>query len=132
MTTDLIPLDNPRALDAAASDAAQNPAAVYLTSLAPGSRRTMREALNVIANIASGGQADARTLAWAALRYQHVAAIRARLAERYAPATANKVLSALRRVLLEARRLGQMTPNDYAAAVDVANVKGTRLPKGVP
>jgi hypothetical protein len=35
------------------------------------------------------------TLDWAVLRFQHTAAIRSQLAERYAPATANKMLSAI-------------------------------------
>ena len=76
-----------------------NPAAVYLASLAPGSRRAMLGALNTIAELVSGGHADALSLNWAALRFQHTTAIRAALAERYKPATVNKSLSALRQVL---------------------------------
>jgi hypothetical protein len=37
----------------------QQPTAVYLSSIAEGSRRTMREALNTIAAILTGGTADA-------------------------------------------------------------------------
>src|ERR671933_1131897 len=98
-----------------------HPAAVYLASLAPGSRRTMRQALDTIAAILTGDQADAFTLTWGALRYQHTAAVRAVLQERYAPATANKMLVALRRVLKEARRLGQISQDDYAAAIDLGH-----------
>ena len=53
----------------------EHPAVVYLASLAPGSRRTMRQALDTIARIITGEQADALTLQWRALRYQHTAAI---------------------------------------------------------
>ena len=86
--------DQLRALD-------QRPAAVYIASLAPGSRRTMSQALETIAALVSGGRADALSLDWSALRYQHAAAVRAKLAETYSPATANKMLAALRRVLKE-------------------------------
>ena len=55
----------------------QHPAAVYLAKLSPGSRRTMRAALDTIAGILTDGRCNAETLAWAALRYQHTAAVRA-------------------------------------------------------
>ncbi len=100
------------------------PAAVYLSSLTSGSRRTMRKALNAIARLLTNDQCDALTLDWAALRYQHTAAIRAVLMERYSPATANRMLCALRRTLKEAQRLGLMSADDYARAVDIASVRG--------
>jgi integrase/recombinase XerD len=123
----------------------QHPALVYLAQLNPGSRRTMRAALNTIAEllgVAPVSQESAtpqhrrrevETLLycdWASLRYQHTQALRALLAARYKPATANKMLAALRRVLLEARRLGLMTPDDYTQAADIAAIKGTTLPPG--
>jgi integrase len=77
----------------------EHPAAVYLARLAPGSRRTMRGALLTIAALLTDGAADCFALPWSALRYQHTAAVRAVLAERYAPATVNKHLAALRGVL---------------------------------
>src|SRR3954452_8627973 len=89
--------------------ASQHPVAVYLASLAPGSPRAMRDALRIIAELASNGVHTEITFPWAALRYQHTAAIRAALQERYAPATCNKILCALRRVLKEAQRLGQLS-----------------------
>ena len=108
----------------------QSPAAVYLAGLASGSRRTMGAALDVIAAKLSGGRADALGLPWGDLRYQHTAAIRAELAGAYAPATARKMLSALRGVLRAARRLGQMGADDYAQAVDLDPIRGGRLPRG--
>src|SRR5664279_3378817 len=106
----------------------QNPAAVYLARLTSElSRRTMTDALDKIARM--DGR-DALTLDWSALRYQHTAAIRARLASTYAAATANKMLSALRGVLKEAWRLGQMSAEDYQRAVDLENIKGETLPAG--
>lgn len=108
----------------------QHPVLIYLASLAPGSRRTMRDALNVVAGIVGGDQVDALGLAWHQLRYQHTAAIRSALADRYAPATANKTLAALRRVLKECWRLGLMDAESYHRAVDLQPVRGSTLPKG--
>lgn len=106
----------------------QNPAAVYIASL-PGKtgQRTQAQALRVIAGIIGG---DLQSLAWGKLRYQHTNAIRARLMERYAPATANKMLSALRQALKHARRLGQISGEDYDNAIDLDPVTGDTLPAG--
>jgi hypothetical protein len=97
----------------------QNPALVYLASLAPGSRRTMTEALSVIAGILTNDQAGIETLPWRELRYPHTMAVRAVLAERYSYATVNKMLSALRGTLKAAWRLEQMTAEEYQRAIDV-------------
>lgn len=107
----------------------QHPAAVYLAGLAAGSRRTMRTSLDTVALLLSG-RAEALAVDWAAVRFQHTAGVRAQLAGRYAPATANKVLSALRGVLRTAWRLGLMTAEDYKRAADVASVSGSTLPAG--
>jgi len=105
-----------------------DPHLVYLAGLSTEkSRRTQRTALRVVAGLI--GSSPER-LAWERLRYQHTSAIRTRLAERYAPATVNRFLSAIRGVLLEARRLGLMSAEDCAAASDVKPAKGERLPAG--
>jgi integrase len=116
----------------------QNPATVYLTSLSDGSRGTMRTALNTIAELLGVGEVldpdgrDVRFLAvsWGSLRSEHTSAIYAHLQARYAPATANKLLAALRRVLKEARRLRQISADDYDAAVDLRTIPAERLPRG--
>lgn len=114
--------------------AAQRPALVYLARLSEGSRRTMRAALDLIARELTSGNpgepCDAESLNWASLRYQHTAAIRRRLAGQYAPATANKMLAALRGVLREAWKLGQMPAEDYHRAVELEPVRGSALPRG--
>ncbi|OQA43740.1 MAG: Tyrosine recombinase XerC [Chloroflexi bacterium ADurb.Bin325] len=102
----------------------RNPALVYLAGLAPGARRTMRQALDSLAAQLTGGACDAETCPWAALRFQHTAALRATLIDRYAPATANKMLSALRGTLRAAQRLGQMTADDCQGAASVQNIRG--------
>lgn len=108
----------------------RHPAAVYVARLAPGSRRTMRHALDAVAALLTTGQATAETLDWPSLGYQHSQAVRAALAARYAPATANKVLAALRGVLREAWRLGYISAEEYHRAADLPAVRGSTLPRG--
>lgn len=107
----------------------RHPALVYLATLGPRSRRPQRHALDVVARLLNPG-ANAEELPWHELRYQHAAAVRSALADRYAPATANRILSAMRAVLREAWRLGLMTAEDYRRASDVEKVRGHRLPAG--
>jgi len=100
-----------------------NAALVYLASLGSAhSRRAMAAALARLAALA--GYPDAETCPWGQMRAAHTAALRARLvAEGLAPATVNQALAALRGVLTAAWRLGQMTSDDYARAIDVKSVK---------
>ena len=129
MTTELVSMPT-EALAPRSMPADRHPVATYLRSIGSGSRRTMGESLELIADILTSGQFDAQTLPWGGLRYQHTSAVRAVLAERYATATANKMLSALRGVLREAWRLGYLTPADYSRAIDLKPVKGSTLPRG--
>ncbi len=108
----------------------ENPMLAYLARLSPGSRRTMRESLETIARLASAGEVGALDFPWWLLRYQHAEAIRGRLAEGYAPATANKMLSAMKGVLKSCWRLGLMSADERDRASDVEPVRGTRLPPG--
>ena len=101
-----------------------HPAAVYLSSLTSGSRRTQLKALNAIARMLTNNSCDAMSVDWSKLRYQHTAAIRAVLMEKHSPATANRMLCALRRVLKEAFRLGLMSADDYGHAADINQVRG--------
>lgn len=109
----------------------QNPARVYLSQLNTDSgRRTMLQALETMAGLLSGGRATVDNLDWAALRFQHTAALRAALAREYKPATVNKMLSALRGTLRAAWQLGQMTAEDWQRAAAVKSVRGETLPSG--
>ena len=107
-----------------------HPAAVYLRSLSAGSKPTMTTALNAIASLLSNGQCDIYTLDWAAIKYQHTAAVQASLLERYAPATASKIMCAFRRVLDEARKLGLMSAADYANAIDLPSIRNNSKLRG--
>ncbi len=130
MTTELTTTTGGAVIVASQGRLDQNPAAVYLAGLSAGSRRTMRQALDVIAGLVSGGTVDALGLDWPALRFGHTAALRSRLASTYSAATVNKMLSALRGVLKAAWRLGQMDAETYRRAADLEGVTGETLPAG--
>ena len=106
----------------------RHPAAVYLASLADGpGRASMRSTLAQVARMLG---ATIEACPWQSLRFAHVAALRSQLAERFAPATANKYLSAIRQVARQAWLLGLMPGEDYQRIAAVGNVKGSRLPAG--
>lgn len=137
MSQEIVPLNKIKATsieivgaDEIPANLSENPAAVYLASLRPTGRRAMRNLLNVIAEIASSGQQNVFTLPWHELRYQHTAAIRAALQDRYKPASVNMALSALRQVLKEAWQLGQMNAEDYHRAANLKVVRNASLPRG--
>jgi site-specific recombinase XerD len=110
------------------------PVHVYLQSLAPGRQRTMQAALcTALALLLDQETVKPETMQafpWHQLRYQHTAAIRARLVSKYSPAMAKKALSAVRGVLKSAWRLRLMEGEDYSRAIDLPKVSGERLPKG--
>jgi site-specific recombinase XerD len=120
----------PRTSPMASVPADRHPVAVYLGGLSPGARRTMRQALDRIAGLLSGGTQDANSLQWPSLRYQHTALIRSELAGMFAAATANKMLAALRGVLKECWRLGYIDAEAFQRAVDLKGVRGQTVPKG--
>jgi site-specific recombinase XerD len=107
----------------------RHPVAVYLAGLAPGSRRTQTAALRIIAMLVST-EATEMTLPWWALDYAHASAIRSKLAEKFAPATANRMLAALRGVLKAAFKLGFMSSDHMTRACSVEPVRGSRVMKG--
>ena len=114
-------LDNPQPMD-------QNAAAFYIASLpAETGKRTQAQALRVVAQALG---VDFERVNWSALRYQHTVAIRARIAQSYSPATANKILSALRQTLKQAWLLGQMTAEEYNRAIELEPITGETLPAG--
>lgn len=105
-----------------------NPAHSYLAGLAATGRRTMTSTLQEVARML-GGELD--TIPWAALRYEHVTALRTKLAERgLAPATVNKYLAALRGVAREAWQLGLTDAETYQRIAAVKGVHGETLPSG--
>jgi len=108
-----------------------HPAAVYLAGLSPGSRRTMRGALDSIARLGLGDpEATCWDVPWHKLRFQHTQIMRSALAAQYAHSTANRMLSALRGVLKAAWKLGLMSAEEYQKAASVESVRGETLPGG--
>src|SRR4028118_805735 len=110
---------------------AKHPAAVYLDSLGSDrSKATMVAGLDIMAKLLTGGECGAMTLNWAALRYKHTAALRSALEKKYAPASVNQMLCALRRVLKEALRLDLIDSQDYSKAADIKSIKQSGKPRG--
>lgn len=107
--------------------ATAQPVAVYLASLAPSGRRSMESALHAIARILE--HPDAFSTPWGKLRRQHTQALRVELIERYSGRAVNRCLAALRGVLREAWRMGLMTAEQYARAVDVKSIPKGALPQ---
>jgi site-specific recombinase XerD len=68
---------------------------------------------------------------WSGLRYEVVSVVRALMIERrYAPATINATLSALKGVAHSAWQLKQLKTDEYQRIRDVKSVRGSRLPRG--
>lgn len=121
MSTDLTPFA-PEPLD-------RNPAAVYLAGLKPTGRRSMLSKLNRVAVLL--GCEDALAVAWVELRFQHVAAVRAKLQEEnLAAATVNATLAALKGVARAAFNLGLMSGEDLERIRSVKAVRGEKLLAG--
>ena len=96
----------------------RNPAAVYLAGKpSAAGRRGLLNALRRATRVLTGGRcSDPFAVDWPAVRYQHVAALRAILIEEGAkPASINLVLSAIRGTLKEAWRLKLITAEEPGA-----------------
>ena len=110
----------------------RNPAAVYLAGRSAVGRRGLERSLNRAAEILTGGLVkQALTVNWSELRYQHVAALRARLEEqKLTVATINHTLAAVRGVVREAWRLDLIDAQVKERILDVKGIKADGLPKG--
>jgi integrase/recombinase XerD len=108
----------------------RHPVKVYLARLNANSVRTMHTALNTAATHLTGGRLTAEHLPWGSLGYQHMMALRSALVPLYAPATANRILTAVRSVLKECRRLGYISLEQQMHVSDIPPIRGERVPKG--
>ncbi|MFB9207366.1 tyrosine-type recombinase/integrase [Nonomuraea spiralis] len=130
----VVPADEHRIATAAAM---KDPYDTYLASLdSDESRRTMGGCLDRLARLILGRPLDDASVSgrgqpWWLLRYEHTVQLRVQiLGQGWSDAHVNKHLSALRRVLEEAWRLGGITGEDYHRARGVKDVKGERAPAG--
>ena len=107
----------------------EHPAGAYLISTQTRmSRSTALSALKTVARLL--GEDDIKSTPWHLIRYHQMNVVRGILAEHYAPATANKILSIVRGVLRQAWKLEMMTTDEYERAVAVPAIPGSRLPAG--
>lgn len=106
--------------------ASEQPALTYLAGLGRSSQRVQWGALCVVAAVLTAGHCDPLTLPWQALRRAHVNAVRAWLIDNRSVATGSRILSALRGCLQECARLDLMTYEQYARAVDIKPIKGSK------
>jgi site-specific recombinase XerD len=116
----------------APSPSGRHPAEVYLATLSRESQRTMRQAIAQVAGLLSNGRLTTDTLDWSAVRFEHATALRSLLAETFAPATANKLLCALRGVLRQAWHLGLMDADACLRAGELPPVRGQTGLNGRP
>ena len=105
----------------------RNPLALYLAQMAPGSRPTTYSSLRRVVSEPLGAPGLAPELfPWWRLRYLHTAAVRSWAAEVYAPATANRILAALRGILRQCYRLDLVELRELERAIDLPAVRGSR------
>jgi integrase len=111
--------------------AERNPARVYLQRFGtPASRETMRQSLEHLARLASGGHIEATRIPWHQIRYPQAIKLRAAVAEAYTPKGANLRIAALRGVLKECWRLELMDAEDYQRVHNLEPVRGCSLLRG--
>ncbi len=108
-----------------------NPARVYLAGLAESGRRGMTTALSQAAAVLTRGTGSIDTTPWQRLTPDHVMAIKRQMIDNdAAPATVNRMVSALRGVARSAWRAGLISAEQQARIRDVPLSKTRRLPAG--
>lgn len=105
-----------------------SPVFVYLTGLGSGSRPTQIGALRHVATFL--GHASIASCPWHELGVAEVGAARSWLAEKFAPSTANRCMSAVRGVLHAAARLGLVTYERVHGVCDLEPIPGRSAPAG--
>lgn len=109
-----------------------HPVETYLSTLAPSTRRVAAGDLRTVSGIAwAAAGAPPAAPPWDTLGVDQGSGIRAALAARYAPATANRMLSNVRGVVRASWRLGLLTWDAHVRLLaSLPAVRGGRLGKG--
>jgi len=111
--------------------ATPNPATVYIGKQAVSTKVTQRTALARVAAIVLEKGADPETFAWERLTYTDVARLRAELVAVFAPATANRIMAAVRGTLREAWAAGLLDPDTRDRLLyTLKNARAGRLQAG--
>jgi len=109
-----------------------DPVTVYLSSYtSENSRIAMASSLAIAATLLTGERVrDPRTVPWHELRFEHVSALKAKLARRYASTSANRHLLAVRGLIKVLWRMGLMDRDTCDRIVDVPMLKASRPEAG--
>lgn len=107
---------------------ADSPAATYLAKVGKGSRRTVQQSMTRLAAMVAGAGVDPMKLRWEKLRRVDTVKLRSELMEKFAPATANKMLAVLRGVLRASRDMGLISEGAFQTAANLEMVKAN-VPK---
>jgi integrase/recombinase XerD len=109
-----------------------DPVTVFLTGyVSENSRKSMLSSLIVLAEALTGQRVeDPRTVPWSQLRFEHVGALKAKMAGKYASTSVNRHLVALRGVMKTCWRLGLVEREVYDRIADVPMLKASRPDAG--
>ena len=109
----------------------QNPASAYIGKQARSTQETQRTALASVAAILLDKVADPEAFAWHQLTYGDVVRLREALVARFAPATVNRILAAVRGTLREAWAGELLDPDTRDRLIyGLKNVRVGRLQAG--
>jgi len=107
-----------------------NPVSLYLDSLAPSGRRSVKSSL-ISSSTVLGFEGPLESMPWSLVEYQHVAQIRTCLNQQGKAAnTINLALSAVRGVMKACFNLGLIKADQLLLLNSVKPVRGQRLPSG--
>ena len=107
-----------------------DPITLYLQSLAPSGRRSVKSLLTTAAEVIHF-EGTLEQMPWNIIEYQHLAKIRNTLQEQRKSAnTINLTLSALRGVMKACFNLGLINADQLMLLNDIKRVRGNRLPSG--